>query len=162
MNTAASPAPSSLAGTRLRVLELATTPAGVRALVGVTARSGAGLVVLSSPTGVARWSVSAEAHLPGADHLASVGSTPSGGVFAVLANRSGAEILELLATPSSSWELLPELPGGTATVAVDGSGRIDALSESGSVMKAYRLDEASRAWRLIQTLKVAILYGSSG
>jgi hypothetical protein len=85
----------------------------------------------------------------------SVSIWPGGAIGVVLAGSRGA----FLAGQGSSWQTLAGLPAGTATLATGASRQIEALAASGGTFRAW--DLVSGSWRLAQTIRVQIPYGSS-
>jgi hypothetical protein len=68
---------------------------------------------------------------------------------------------ETIGGPGGSWQALPALPTGTATLAPgSGSFSYDALAVAGSRLTVWRL--AAGAWAKVQVINVPITYGSSG
>jgi hypothetical protein len=69
---------------------------------------------------------------------------------------------ETISGPGASWQALPSVPAGTATLAPgpgSGSGAFDALAVSGSRLTVWQL--AAAAWTKAQVINVPITYGSS-
>ena len=58
-----------------------------------------------------------------------------------------------------SWQALPPVPPGTATLAPGTGGAYDALAVSGSRLTVWQL--AQGAWAKVQLITVPIEYGSS-
>ena len=79
---------------------------------------------------------------------------------------------ETIGGTGGSWQALPPVPPGTATLApqgtatlapgstATGAGSYDALAVSGSKLTVWRL--AQGAWAKVQLITVPIEYGSSG
>ncbi|HUA42909.1 MAG TPA: hypothetical protein VMA32_15140 [Streptosporangiaceae bacterium] len=64
---------------------------------------------------------------------------------------------------AAAWQSLPKLPADTATLAVTASGRPEALVVQRGTLAAWQLSGSGpHPWALLQTLQVAIPYGSSG
>ncbi len=85
----------------------------------------------------------------------SVSIWPGGAIGVVLAGSRGA----FLAGQGGSWQSLAGLPAGTATLATGASRQIEALAASGGTFRAW--DLVTGSWRLAQTIRVQIPYGSS-
>jgi hypothetical protein len=51
------------------------------------------------------------------------------------------------------------MPAGTATLAVEPGGQVEALAASGGTFRAWTF--ASGTWHLAQTIRVPVPYGSS-
>ena len=74
---------------------------------------------------------------------------------------------ETIGGAGGSWQALPPVPPGTATLAPRDArrgtargGSYDALAVSGSKLTVWRL--AQGAWAKVQLITVPIVYGSSG
>jgi hypothetical protein len=140
--------PAGLGGDQVQVLGLARTSGGETALL----LAGTGLLAAwSDGTG---WTVSGQ--VPAAGGITASGFGPGGSVWVLLG--SGRD--ETVAGPGGSWQALPPVPAGTATLAPGSGGGYDALAVSGSVLTVWRL--ASAAWAKVQVIHVPIVYGSSG
>ena len=66
---------------------------------------------------------------------------------------------ETIGGTGGSWQALPPVPPGTATLAPGTGGTYDALAVSGSRLTVWRL--AQGAWAKVQLITVPIVYGSS-
>jgi hypothetical protein len=145
---AAGPAlPAGLAGDQVQVLGLARTSAGDVALLL------AGTDLLAAWWDGTAWTVSAP--VPAADGVVASGFGPGGSAWVLL----GGGRAETVAGAGGSWQALPPVPAGTATLA-PGTGGYDALAVSGSRLTVWRL--AAAAWAKVQVINVQIEYGSSG
>ena len=67
---------------------------------------------------------------------------------------------EAIGGPGGSWQALPAVPPGTATLAPGPGGSYDALAVSGSGLTVWQLTRG--AWVKVQLITVPIQYGSSG
>jgi len=72
----------------------------------------------------------------------------------------GGGRVETIGGTGGSWQALPPVPPGTATLAPGTGGTYDALAVSGSKLTVWRL--AQGAWAKVQQITVPIVYGSSG
>jgi len=72
----------------------------------------------------------------------------------------GGGRVETIGGTGGSWQALPPVPPGTATLAPGTGGTYDALAVSGSRLTVWRL--AQGAWAKVQLITVPIVYGSSG
>ena len=67
---------------------------------------------------------------------------------------------ETIGGPGGSWQALPAVPAGTATLAPGPEhGGYEALAVSGSKLTVWRL--AQGGWAKVQQINVPIEYGSS-
>jgi hypothetical protein len=148
--------PAGFGGDQVQVLGLART---------VLANTGggnaallvAGTSLLAAWSDGGRWTVSAPVAAAGDEGLRASGFGPGGSVWVLL----GGGRAETIGGPGGSWQALPALPTGTATLAPgSGSFSYDALAVAGSRLTVWRL--AAGAWAKVQVINVPITYGSSG
>jgi hypothetical protein len=133
---------------RAQVLRLQATGSGLTALVQV------GNQVLAAWRDATGWTVSPP--LPIGD-LVSTG--PDGGGWFVL----GQDLaVHAVAGPGSSWQQLPRVPRGTATMVFDGSTEALAVDPAGTILTVWALSADRARWTETQSLKVPIQFGSSG
>ena len=122
----------------------------------------AGTSLLAAWSDGGRWTVSAPVAAigdePGNEQgVSASGFGPGGSVWVLL----GGGRAETIGGPGGSWQALPTLPTGTATLAPgSGSSSYDALAVAGSRLTVWRL--AAGAWARVQVINVPITYGSSG
>jgi hypothetical protein len=146
---AAGPAlPATFAGDQVQVLGLASATGGNVALLL------AGNVLLAAWSNGTRWTVSGPV---AADGVSASGFGSAGSVWALL----GDGRAETISGAGGSWQALPGLPAGTATLAPGIGGGYDALAVSGSRLAVWQLAKAAPAWTKIQVISVPIQYGSS-
>jgi len=141
----------------VQVLGLAATAGGNVALLA------AGNSVLAAWWKGARWTVSAPVT---AAAVRALGFGSGGSVWLLL----GGGRAETIGGAGGSWQALPPVPSGTATLAPQGTlapgstatggGSYDALAVSGSKLTVWRLVQG--AWAKVQLITVPIVYGSSG
>jgi hypothetical protein len=149
---AAGPAlPAGFGGDQVQVLGLAST---------VLANKGSGnaALMLAGNHLLAAWSNGTQWTVSGpvaADGVTASGFGPGGSVWALLGNGRA----EAITGAGASWQALPGLPAGTATLAPGTSGGYQALAVSGSRLTAWQL--SGGAWTKIQVINVPIEYGSS-
>jgi hypothetical protein len=157
---AAGPAlPAGFGGDQVQVLGLANTGGGNAALL----LAGNDLLAAWSDGG--RWTVSAPLAAAAGDEpgngpgdeqrVRAAGFGADGSLWVLL----GGGRAETVSGPRASWQALPSVPTGTATLA-PGSGGYDALAVSGSRLTVWQLTGA--AWAQAQVINVPIEYGSSG
>jgi hypothetical protein len=122
----------------------------------------AGTSLLAAWSDGGRWTVSAPVAATGEEPgneqgVSASGFGPGGSVWVLL----GGGRAETIGGPGGSWQALPTLPTGTATLAPgSGSSSYDALAVAGSRLTVWRL--AAGAWAQVQVINVPITYGSSG
>ncbi len=63
---------------------------------------------------------------------------------------------------AGSWQALPVLPAGTATLAAGPSGGWNALAVHRSQLTIWQAAPGARSWSSEQVIKVPVPYGSSG
>ena len=152
---AAGPAlPAALAGQAVTVSRLTRTAQGMTALLQVGTGPGASLLAAWSADG-GHWTVSRPLPLHGgALTSASFGPDATAAII-TSANRG-----QIITSTGSSWQPLPALPPGTATLA-PGPGGADALAVHGGTLTVWQLAPGGSTWAKIQVINVAIPYGSS-
>jgi hypothetical protein len=141
--------PAAYRGDQVRVLGLAATSGGNVALL----RAGDSLFAAWSNG--TNWTVSAPVADVGSGSVRASGFGTGGSAWLLL---SGGRA-ETIGGPGASWQVLPAVPAGTATLAPGPGGAWDALAVSGAKLTVWRL--ATGAWARVQVIKVPIEYGSS-
>jgi hypothetical protein len=141
----------------VEVLGLVTAGARTTAVLTVGHGPAAGVVTSWSDDGGSHWTSSLELRT-GGRQIRSASLSADGAVGLVLGGGRG----DTIAGPAASWQPLPALPPGTATLAVGPAGQLDALAVAASTLSAWRLGAGSEGWNRQQQIKVAIPYGSSG
>ena len=152
---AAGPAmPAALAGRDITVRRLTRTAQGITALLTAGTGSGASLLAAWSADG-RHWTLSPALPLHDAD-LASA-SFGADGTTAIIttANRG------LTIAAGSSWQPLPALPPGTATLAPGPGSTTQALAVDRGTLTIWQHTPGQAAWTTAQVLTVSIPYGSS-
>jgi hypothetical protein len=148
--------PAGFGGDQVQVLGLARTVLANTAS-GNAALLVAGTSLLAAWSDGARWTVSAPVAAAGEQGVSASGFGPGGSVWVLL----GGGRAETIGGPGGSWQTLPALPAGTATLAPgSGSSAYDALAVAGSRLTVWRL--TAGAWAQVQVINVPITYGSSG
>jgi len=104
-----------------------------------------------------RWTVSdpVAASPVSANTVRALGFGTDGSAWLLL----GGGRVETIGGTGGSWQALPPVPPGTATLAPGTGGTYDALAVSGSKLTVWRL--AQGAWAKVQLITVPIVYGSS-
>ena len=153
---AGSPIPAALAGQDITVSRLTRTDQGVTALLVAGTGPGASLLAAWSAGASRQWTVSLPLPLHGADLTTS--SFGPGGTAAII---TSADHGEIISSPKSSWQALPPLPPGTATLAPGANGTADALAVHGATLTVWQLAPGGTAWTKGQVITVPISYGSS-
>jgi hypothetical protein len=158
--------PAALSGAAVSVLGLATTVStattGARttAILAATTRAGTSVLAAWSADGGTDWQLS-PALAAGRASSPSVSIWADGSAGVVLApasRRTGA----MIGWQAASWQTLPTLPAGTATLAIGSGGEPQALTVRNATMTAWQLSAGSSQWTLVQAVQVTIPYGSSG
>jgi hypothetical protein len=151
---AAGPAiPAALAGQDVTVSRLTRTAQGVTALLTAGTGPGASLLAAWSADG-RHWTLSPPFPLHGAA-LTSASFGPSGTAAIITTDRG------VIASAGSSWQPLPSLPPGTATLAPGPGGAADALAVHGGTLTVWQHVPGGTAWAKVQVVNVPIPYGSS-
>jgi hypothetical protein len=153
---AAGPAlPAALASQPITVARLTRTAQGISALLTAGSGPSTSLLAAWSADG-SHWTVSPPLTLHGAT-LTSASFGPGGATAIITSGRHGQSI-----TPGgSSWEPLPALPSGTATLAPSAGGTTDALAVHGGTLTVWQHARGAMTWTTIQVINVPIPYGSS-
>ena len=153
---AAGPAlPAALAGQAVTVSRLTRTAQGMTALLQAGTGPRASLLAAWSADG-GHWTVSPPLLLHGgALTSASFGPDATAAII-TSANRG-----QIITSTGSSWQPLPALPPGTATLAPGPGGTADALAVHGGTLTIWQLASGGSTWAKIQVINVAIPYGSS-
>jgi len=153
---AAGPAlPAALAGQAVTVSRLTRTAQGMTALL--QAGTGPGASVLAAwSAGGGHWTLSPPFPLHGAA-LTSASFGPDGTAAIITSANRG----QIITSTGSSWQPLPPLPPGTATLAPGPGGSADALAVHGGTLTVWQLASGATTWAKIQVIKVPIQYGSS-
>ncbi len=138
--------PAADRGDQARVLGLAATSGGNVALLL------AGDSLLAAWSNETHWTVSA----PVAVGPVRASGFGTGGSTWLLLSGGRAETIS---GTGGSWQVLPAVPAGTATLAPGPGGSYDALAVAGSKLTVWRL--AKGAWAQVQRINVPIEYGSS-
>jgi hypothetical protein len=135
----------------VRALGLAATAGGSVALLA------AGDSLLAAWWNGTRWTVSAAvaAGTVTSAGVPALGFGPGGGAWLLL---EGGRT-EAIGGAGASWQALPPVPPGTATLAPGPGGSYDALAVAGSKLTVWRLTQG--AWANVQQISVPIEYGSS-
>ncbi len=150
------PLPATLAGRAITVLRLTRTAGGTVALLAAGTGPAASLLAAWSDGSGSHWTLSAAVKLNGG-HLTATSFGPGGTASVVLnANRA-----ETIAGPGASWQALPALPAGTATLAPDPAGGFDALATHRATLTVWQLAPGSATWAKTQAIHVPIQFGSS-
>ena len=153
---AAGPAlPAALAGQAVTVSRLTRTAQGMTALLQVGTGPGASLLAAWSADG-GHWTVSPPLSLHGRAL-----TSASFGPDATAAIITSADRGQIITSTGSSWQPLPALPPGTATLAPGPGGSADALAVHGGTLTVWQLTPGGSTWAKIQVINVAIPYGSS-
>ena len=148
--------PAALARQDITVRRLTQAGQGLAALLTAGTGPSASLLAAWSADGGGHWTLSPPLPLRGTA-LASASFGPGGTAAVITTARRG----EIIASTGSSWQLLPALPPGTATLAPGPGGTADALAVNGGTLTVWHLAPGATAWTQAQVIKVPIQYGSS-
>jgi hypothetical protein len=143
----------------IQVLRLVEDGSSVTALVAAGPPRRRWLSALWSNDGMKSWTASTTLSIAGS-RLTSTGLTASGGPIVLLGNGKTQRSAWTTPTrPDAPWLRLATPPAGTSTVAVGPSGTFEALIADRSTLVVEML--SGGRWHRVQSLKVAIQYGSS-
>jgi hypothetical protein len=148
--------PPALAHQNITVLRLTRTAGRTTALLAASAGSATSLLAAWTDGNGGHWALSPPLRLNGAK-LTSASPGPRGTTAIVLNGNRG----QAIAGPGTSWQPLPALPAGTATLAPGPAGGLDALAVHRTTLTVWHLAPGSAAWHTTQTINVPIQFGSS-
>jgi hypothetical protein len=148
--------PDAYAHEAITVLRLTTVTGATMALLAAGSGSATHLLAARSTDSGAHWALSSALSLRGAGLTST--SFGTGGTAAVTLPGNHADTLTAVA---GSWQPLPTLPAGTATLAQAPTAGWDALAVHGTTLTIWQLKPGARAWTITQTIKVPIVLGSS-
>ena len=148
--------PPALARENITVLMLTTTAGRTTALLAASAGSATSVLAAWTAGNGMRWALSPPFRLNGAK-LTSASPGPRGSTAIILNGNRG----QAITGPGTSWQPLPRLPPGTATLAPGPAGGLDALAVHRSTLTVWHLAPGAAAWHTTQTINVPILFGSS-
>jgi hypothetical protein len=149
--------PPALARENITVLMLTTTAGRTTALLAASAGSATSVLAAWTAGNGSHWALSRPFRLNGAK-LTSASPGPRGTTAIILNGNRG----QAIAGPGTSWQPLPRLPPGTATLAPGPAGGLDALAVHRTTLSVWHLAPGGAAWHTTQTINVPILFGSSG
>ena len=154
---AAGPAlPASLAAQHVTAVRLEADGSQTVALVTSLLGQSASLIAAWTSDAGVNWTTSSPLRLHGtAPASASFG--PGGTIAVITATGTG----DLTTSDSGSWQALPALPAGTATLALQPGGAVDALAVRAAKLTSWQLQPGSSTWLAEQVIPVPIQYGSS-
>jgi hypothetical protein len=154
---AAGPAlPAALATSHVTAVRLETDGSQTVALVTSRVGQSASLIAAWTSDAGADWTTSPLLRLHGSA-LTSASFGPGGTVAIITASGTG----DLIDSGGSSWHALPALPAGTATLALQPGGAVDALAVRVAKLTVWQLGPGSPSWTAQQVINVPIQYGSS-
>ena len=155
---AAGPAlPAGLAGQRIAILRLTRTQAGMAALLESGTGPAASLRAAWFTGRFGPWVLSRPFRL--GDARLTSASFGLADTTAIILKGGQAETIT---GPAGSWQPLPALPAGTATLTADPGGGYSALAVHRARLTVWQLGSGSATWRATQVIKVPIQFGSSG
>ncbi len=148
--------PPALARQNITVLSLTRTAGRTTALLAASAGSATTLLAAWSADNGSHWALSPPFRLNGAK-LTAASPGPRGTTAIILNGNRG----QAIAGPGTSWQPLPALPPGTATLAPGPAGGLDALAVHRTTLTIWHLAPGSTTWHTTQTINVPIQFGSS-
>ena len=141
----------------ISVLRLTTSAGTTTALLAEGTGPAAHLIAAWSTDSGADWKLSPALALKGAT-LTSASPGPDSSLAITLSSRRAA----VITTAAGSWQPLPGLPTGTATLAPSPSGGWDALAAHGTQLTIWQTAPGAQTWARRQSIKVPVQFGSSG
>ncbi len=148
--------PASLTAQHVTAVRLATDDSQTVALVTTRAGQSASLIAAWTSNASANWTTSRPLRLRGAAP-ASASFGPGGTIAIITAAGTG----DLITGDGSSWHALPALPAGTATLAIQPGGAVNALAVRAARLTVWQLQPGAATWIAEQVINVPIQYGSS-
>jgi hypothetical protein len=149
--------PAPFSHQNVSVLRLTTTSGTTTALLVTGAGSTAHLLAAWSADGGAHWSLSHS--LPLGDAKVATASFGRSGAAAVILTGNRARAIT---STARSWQPLPTVPAGTATLAPGSAGGWEALTVHRAKLTVWQLAPGARTWSSTQAITVPIQFGSSG
>jgi hypothetical protein len=122
----------------------------------LAAGTGPDASLLAAWSAAGHWTLSPPLSLHGSA-LTSASFGP-GGTAAIITTANRGQITT---SAGSSWQPLPPLPPGTATLAPGPGGTADALAARGGTLTVWQYAPRGTTWAKIQVINVPIPYGSS-
>jgi hypothetical protein len=160
----APPVPAALAADPVSVIGLNTTGTRTTAVLAVGTGAATGVIAAWSSDGGSSWTLSPELRTgPNSGPSVSFGSGGSTALVLPGTHTSSSGQGATIGWQSAGWQKLPPLPAYTATIAATQTGAPEALAAHGATLTVWQLPAAGSAgrWTLLQTVHVAIPYGSS-
>jgi hypothetical protein len=148
--------PAAYTHEAVTVLRLTTVTGVIMALLATGSGRAEHLLAARSTDSGAHWALSPALSLRGAAPRST--SFGTSGTAAVTLPGNQADTLTAVA---GSWQPLPTLPTGTATLAQAPTAGWDALAVRGATLTVWQLKPGAQAWTVAQTIKVPIVLGSS-
>jgi hypothetical protein len=149
--------PAALARQPITVLRLTRTAGTTEALLAAGTGRSVSLLAAWSAGSTRHWTLSPEFRL-NASALTATSFGPAGTAAIMLNGNRGV----IITSTATTWRALPELPAGTATLALGPAGGIDALAVHRTRLTIWQLTQGSTAWTATQVITVPIQFGSSG
>jgi hypothetical protein len=153
--------PESLDHSEVQVLSFQRSASGTSALLSVATGTDTDLVVAWA-TNNGHWSISPALPLDASWHVTSIGPKNATGIFVLLAGPNRSVQANLLSGPNTSWQRLPPLPAGTATLAFGSKNQIHALVANNVEFSDWMFSTNSNGWIKGQSITIPIQFGSSG
>jgi len=151
------PLPATLARQAITVLRLTRLADRTVALLAAGTGRAETLLAAWSSGNDTHWALSPPLRLNGAQ-LASASFGSDGTAAVTLTANRG----ETITGAGASWQSLPALPPGTATLAPAPAGGLDALAVHRSTLTVWHLAPGALTWHATQTIDVPIQFGTSG
>ena len=139
------------------MLRLTRTAGTTEALLAAGTGRSVSLLAAWSAGSTRHWTLSPEFRL-NAPALTATSFGPAGTAAIMLNGNRGV----IITSTATTWRALPELPAGTATLALGPAGGIDALAVHRTRLTIWQLTQGSTAWTATQVITVPIQFGSSG
>jgi hypothetical protein len=149
--------PATAACQRITVPRLTRTGNHTVALLEAGSGAAASLLAAWSTGNGSHWVLAPPLSITGTT-LTSTSFGPAGAT-AIIVNGNHAETIT---RTTGSWQALPTLPPGTATLAPGPAGGWDALAVHRTKLTIWRLAPGAAAWAATQTINVPVQFGSSG
>ncbi len=153
-HAAAPPTPPALRGDPSRVISLASTGGTTLTLVDFPAASQNTLLAAWSTDGGHRWTESPPLVMGAREELIAAGPSPHAQTFLLVSTPHGSRLR--IGAPATPWRATPRPPTGTATVALGGTGEIDALAVHVYSIVDWRLVGTPGVWLRAGTLPVTV------
>lgn len=154
------PVPRAATQEAFTVLRIGTVGSTVGGLLAGISRNGVDLYAAWGAVSSEAWAISRPLAIGTGAQIVASGDGPNASQFVIV--RTGAsQRAEVVTAPGSRWQSTSELPTGTATIAIEPNGVIDALVVADTTLTVLKHQGGGTGWSKTETVNVPIVFGSS-